>query len=139
MDEEIRPQDQQYYDQLINNLDNDDNHELDDEMRQAMNESLNMYNEEFMKSCEDTIIQNQIQNIIQEEINEKNNRKKQLEENLKPLFIRLIRIDENQKYTNMLKDYIYNDKKLSIEQYEEIINFIKKPSLVKLITENIEL
>ena len=127
MDEEIRPQDKQYFDQLINTVNNDD---LDDEMRQAMNESLNMYNEEFMLSCEDNIIQNQIQNILQQEINEKNNRKKQLEENFRPLFIRLTRIDENQKYTKMLKDYIYNDKKITIEQFEEIINFVKKPCFV---------
>ena len=136
MDEVIRPQDKQYFDQLINTVNNDD---LDDEMRQAMNESLNMYNEEFMLSCEDNIIQNQIQNILQQEINEKNNRKKQLEENFRPLFIRLTRIDENQKYTNMLKDYIYNDKKITIEQFEDIINFVKKPCFVKLITDNIEL
>ena len=64
---------------------------------------------------------------------------KKLEENLKPLFIRLTRIDENQKYTTMLKDYIYNDKKITFEQYQEIINFIKKPCFVKLITENIEI
>ena len=137
MDEDIRPQDQQYFDQLINDVDNND--DLDAEMKQAMNESLNTYNHEFMMTCEDNIIQNQIQKIIQQEINEKNNRKKQLEENLKPLFIRLTRIDENQKYTTMLKDYIHNDKKITIEQFEEIINFIKKPCLVKLITENIEL
>lgn len=135
MDEDIRPHDQQYFDQLINDVDNND--DLDAEMKQAMNESLNTYNDEFMITCEDNIIQNQIQHIIQQEINEKNNRKKQLEENLKPVFIRLTRIDENQKYTTMLKDYIHNDKKITIEQYEEIINFIKKPCLVNLITENI--
>jgi hypothetical protein len=39
----------------------------------------------------------------------------------------------------MLKDYIHNDKKITIEQYEEIINFIKKPCLVNLINENIQL
>ena len=137
MDEDIRPQDQQYFDQLINDVDNND--DLDSEMKQAMNESLNTYNHEFMIICEDNIIQNQIQQIIQQEINEKNNRKKKLEDNLKPLFIRLTRIDENQKYTIMLKDYIYNDKKITFKQYQEIINFIKKPSLVKLITENIEI
>ena len=114
MDEEIRPQDQQYFDQLINDVDNND--DLDAEMKRAMNESLNTYNYEFMMTCEDNIIQNQIQQIIQQEINEKNNRKKKLEDNLKPLFIRLTRIDENQKYTTMLKDYIHNDKKITIEQ-----------------------
>jgi hypothetical protein len=61
MDEDIRPHDQQYFDQLINDVDNND--DLDAEMKQAMNESLNTYNRDNKKLMKKIIGKNNLKKI----------------------------------------------------------------------------
>ena len=131
MEENIRSPDSSYTDRLVHNFDDT----YDDEMRQILKESLTSYNEEIIKKNCDEIFESNIQEIIQREFDELKEKK---QKKLKPVIIRLLRIDPEKKYLNIINSYINNIIPIHKNQYDELIAFIQKPELITIIQDNID-
>lgn len=134
-DENVRKPDETKREVLIpTNIENND---MDDDLKTALNNSMESYNDEYTIGCQETVIEKQIQMLLQKEYDVLKNGKEERKEELSELMIRLQRIDKDGKYYNMIKKYINDGEPLLYDNYVELIDFIKKPSIVSIIIEHV--
>tara|TARA_A100001015_G_C14798088_1_gene635806 strand:- start:201 stop:620 length:420 start_codon:yes stop_codon:yes gene_type:complete len=134
MENNIRQPDGSFNDILIgSNVNQEEN--LDDDIQKAMTQSLEEYNIDFERQCQENVIENQIQEILQQEYDQKNIMKESRRKILEPIMIRLTRIDPTKEYTNIIEKFIDSGLPLSYEEYNKITKFIGKPSLVSIIND----
>ena len=132
MEDNIRNPDESFNDILIGSNTNQ-NENLDDDIQKAINESLQQYNEDFERQCQENVIETQIQEILQQEYDEKKIMKESRKKILEPITMRLLRIDPSKEYTNIIQKYIETGNPLLKKEYNNLISFIGKPSLISLI------
>ena len=132
MENNIRQPDEYFNDILIGSNANQEEN-LDDDVQKAMTQSLEEYNIDFERQCQEKVIENQIQEILQQEYDEKNIMKELRRKLLQPIMIRLKRIDPTKEYTNIIENFIVSGLPLSSEEYNKITKFIGKPSLISII------
>ncbi len=136
MENNIRKPDEYFNDVLIgSNRNIETSNEQDDDIEKAISQSLQDYNEDFERQCQEKVIENQIQEILQQEYDEKKLMIKTRREMLEPLIIRLLRIDTTKRYTNIIENFINSGNAISKEEYDSLIKFIGKPSLISLIND----
>tara|TARA_B100000963_G_C22639479_1_gene679552 strand:+ start:2913 stop:3338 length:426 start_codon:yes stop_codon:yes gene_type:complete len=136
MENNIRKPDEYFNDVLIgSNRNIETSNEQDDDIEKAISQSLQDYNEDFERQCQEKVIENQIQEILQQEHDEKKLMIETRREMLEPLIIRLLRIDTTKRYTNIIENFINSGNAISKEEYDSLIKFIGKPSLISLIND----
>lgn len=134
MEKNVRNPDQSFNDVLINsNMNTEEN--LDDDIQKAISESLNQYNNDFERQCQENVIETQIQELLQKEYDEKKSMREYRQSLLQPLTIRLLRIDPNKEYTNIISKYIETGNPILQEEHNNLKTFIGKPSLIQIIDE----
>ncbi len=136
MDDNIRNPDSSYRETLLGN-DNNFNEEEDEDMRQIMNESLKSYNNEYLNHCQDELMEKQIQEILQKEHDEQKVMRQYRESILQPIITRLIHIDPDKTYLNVVKNYINTGNPIEKSNYDNLLKMIQKPLLIELIKDNI--
>lgn len=109
----------------------------DTDMKQAIENSMSSFENEYMLQCQDHVLEHDIQMMLQQEHDNKLEERKQREFNLGDLVVRLKIIDKERKYLNLVSSYIETGQPMSYDHFVEIIEFVRKPKLVSMITQYI--
>ena len=142
MDEEnIRKPDEPKREILLPNTTTQTIHENDDDgdsMKKALQNSMESYEKEYIKNCQEHVVEHDIQMMLQQEYDQIQKERDMREEILRELMIRLKIIDKDKKYIDVVSVYIETGIPMKYDLFIELIDFVKKPSLVSLIVENIK-
>lgn len=109
----------------------------DTDMKQAIENSMSSFENEYMLQCQDHVLEHDIQMMLQQEHDNKLEERKQRESKLGDLVVRLKIIDKERKYMNIVSSYIETGKPMSYDDFVGLIDFVRKPKLVSIITQYI--
>lgn len=117
---------------------NDENDDIqDNSMKQAIQNSISSFENEYMMQCQDHVVEHDIQMMLQKEYDNQQEQRKERESNLHDLVVRLKIIDKERKYLDIVSIYIESGQPMSYDHFVGLIDFVRKPELVSLVIQYI--
>lgn len=135
-DQHVRKPDEPRREVLLPTYNNDDDIQ-DTSMKQALENSISSFQDEYIMKCQEHVVEHDIQMMLQREYDNQQEERKERESNLRDLVVRLKIIDKERKYLDIVSIYIETGKPIHYDNFVGLIDFVGKPELVSLVTQYI--